>query len=325
MKVLQNRKQLGILIFVLIAIVLFYLFSSQSISTLKEEEEPSEPQDFSNKPYDIFFTHSTFQKQHERWSVQAEGYQFIRFSEEGQEEYKTGKLTIEYKGDRLPEGPFTAKVETLSGSVTHNYDDQPLDERKITFFSLDHLGHRGSTKPVTVTLEWKDNKDVLKLEGSVQSFHEHHIKEPISLDKVEAPELEEIFNSEKKHKTVVENGELKMKISSVLLLSTPFRNDEKKTPMTLNLPTDSMTIPFSFQVDNVNEGKEVSIFYRNEFGNIIEIWNKGVEPEDLKNDSLFVNQSVPFKHFGRKQIWAEVDGKVVGKIGLSLRPKIPSE
>ncbi len=323
MKVLQNRKQLGILIFVLIAIILFYLFSSQSISTIKEEE-PSKPQDFSNEPYDIFYTHSTFQKQHERWSVQAEGYQFIRFSEEGQEDYKTGKLTIEYEGDRLPKGPFTAKVETLSGSMSHNYD-QSLDERKITFFNLDHLGHRGSAKPVTVTLEWKDNKDVLKLDGSVQSFHEHHIKEPISLDKVEVPDLEEIVESDGKHKTGVQNGDFKVKFSSTLLLFSPYQNDEKKTPLTLKLPTDSMTIPISFHVGNLKEGHDLSIYYRNEFGNIIEIWNKEMEHEDLKNDTISVTQSVPFKHFGRKQIWAEVDGEEVGKIGLSLRPKIPSE
>jgi len=43
---------------------------------------------------------------------------------------------------------------------------------------------------------------------------------------------------------------------------------------------------------------------------------------DIENSTLTVNQSVSFDHFGRKLIWAEVNGQKVGDVGVSLRPKI---
>lgn len=107
MKLFQNQKRMGVLLLVLLAVIVFYLFSSQSITTIKEEQ--SEHKTYNNEPYDIFYTHTAYHENSEEWEVKGEGYILKRFAESDYNNYQTSALTLRYKGEDLPLKPFKSE------------------------------------------------------------------------------------------------------------------------------------------------------------------------------------------------------------------------
>jgi len=326
MNLLQNNKKLGLFVLVFGVMIAFYIFSSQSITTINDEEEESEgeQQDFHNDPYDIFYTHTKFEKSSKDWSVSAEGFNFKRFTESDYVDIQKGSLSLKYNGEELPLNNVNVNIESAGEKSSHKREI--LRERELVFTDVDQLGHERSAKPVTVIIQWNGEEEIIELEGDVERFDEHYLNHPISLNTVKVPSLEQLKKPFKENEVMIEDEDF---IASVSLsnLTSVYQEEYAKTygeveeiPLIIGLSPNHMTAKFSFQVNHVDDGDEVSFLYRNEFGNVIEINNLTLESEELQNGMMKSDVSISFQHFGRKQIWAEVNGEKVGEFGISLRP-----
>lgn len=214
------------------------------------------------------------------------------------------------------------KVESAGGSSSHHLN--VLDKKEMVLRDLSTIQ---SGETLSVTIQWNDQEQLLDLEGSVKSYHEHYIDNPITIDKTEIVSFDERTKPISEYNSVSHDGSLivKVPLANVLFSSSDVAfkidGDTDNVPFIMGVATDDMTVPFSFTIDSIHDGDKVKIFFRNEFGNIIEV--SDLNSNGLENGSLTFNQPVSFDHLGHKLFWAEVNGEKVGEIGLSLQPNIP--